>query len=363
MSVLHSFNGTDGQAPGTTLTLCGSTLYGTTQYGGSSGDGTVFSVNKDGTDFAVLHSFDDEMGGPQSGLTLCGAKLYGTTYGGGANGWGTVFSINLDGSDYQVVYSFSYTTTNGAGPVSGLTLMGSTLYGMTQYGGSDNCGTVFSVGVDGTDFSLLHSFSESSNNGLHPHRNSLVVHGSTVYGMTPWGGSYEKGTLFSVDVDGSDFQLMHSFGGSGDGSWNFGNLVLKDETLYGSTWGGGGLFSIGTDGTGYSIIHTGGGNSDLTLIDSTLYGTKGGDGSVFSYNIDSDEYNTIYEFGSNPDDGTAPRGGVVVCGSDIYGTTTRGGVNDLGVVFALPIPEPSALILFAFGLVSFPFFTWRRRLM
>ena len=39
------------------LILSGNTLYGTAQYGGSSGNGTVFAVNTDGTGFTNLYSF------------------------------------------------------------------------------------------------------------------------------------------------------------------------------------------------------------------------------------------------------------------------------------------------------------------
>ena len=33
-------------------------LYGTTRFGGTSGYGTVFKINEDGTGFAKLHDFD-----------------------------------------------------------------------------------------------------------------------------------------------------------------------------------------------------------------------------------------------------------------------------------------------------------------
>src|SRR5439155_10942965 len=39
------------------LILSGNPLYGTASEGGSSGNGTVFAVNTDGTGFTHLHSF------------------------------------------------------------------------------------------------------------------------------------------------------------------------------------------------------------------------------------------------------------------------------------------------------------------
>ena len=66
------------------LILSGNTLYGTAVYGGSSGDGTVFAVNTDGTGFTTLHNFTATVYGqrdgafPYAGLILSGNTLYGT---------------------------------------------------------------------------------------------------------------------------------------------------------------------------------------------------------------------------------------------------------------------------------------------
>ena len=86
------------------MILSGNTLYGTADDGGSSGNGTVFAVNTDGTGFTNLHSFTAMSGtsstnsdgaNPNAGLILSGNTLYGTTYGGGSSGNGTVFSLSF----------------------------------------------------------------------------------------------------------------------------------------------------------------------------------------------------------------------------------------------------------------------------
>ena len=148
--VLHSFTSTgpapDGANPKFGLTHVGLTLFGTTYLGGFN-NGTVFSIKTDGSGFQVLHSFafTGQDGGPlSSGLTLVGSTLFGTTYyGGGNNGPGTVYSIKTDGSDFQVVHSFA--GSDGAQPIGNLTLVGSTLFGTTLYGGTNNVGTIFSI--------------------------------------------------------------------------------------------------------------------------------------------------------------------------------------------------------------------------
>src|SRR5712671_5671321 len=78
-TTLHSFTGSDGVSSYAGLILSGNTLYGTTYGGGSSGKGTVFAVNTNGTGFTTLHSFIGSDGAnPQAGLILSGNTLYGT---------------------------------------------------------------------------------------------------------------------------------------------------------------------------------------------------------------------------------------------------------------------------------------------
>jgi len=94
---LHSFTGSGGASPDAGLILSGNTLYGTAYSGGSSGNGTVFAVNSNGTGFTNLHSFTYGSDGlwPYAGLILSGNTLYGTTSGGGSSSDGTVFSLSL----------------------------------------------------------------------------------------------------------------------------------------------------------------------------------------------------------------------------------------------------------------------------
>jgi uncharacterized repeat protein (TIGR03803 family) len=102
----NTFTNSDGTLPYAGLVLSGNTLYGTASAGGSFGGpsalgsfgvGTVFAVNTDGTGFTNLHSFDPGSDGkfPFGGLVLSGNTLYGTASGGGSSGNGTVFSLSF----------------------------------------------------------------------------------------------------------------------------------------------------------------------------------------------------------------------------------------------------------------------------
>ena len=135
------------------------TLYGTAQFGGQysfgtgrRGFGTVFKFNTADGSLTTLKSFkgplSEEGANPLGCLVLIGGRLYGTTASGGYYGNGTVFSISTDGTDFQTIYNFSPThdseiNSDGAGPVGGLISSGNSLYGSTILGGTSGSGTVF----------------------------------------------------------------------------------------------------------------------------------------------------------------------------------------------------------------------------
>ena len=84
-----------------------------------------------------------------SGLTVVGSTLYGTLYQtgsiiGDSATEGTIFSIGSSGSGFQVLHAF--TATGGLLPQGTLTAIGSTLYGTTLAGGTGGFGTIFSDG-------------------------------------------------------------------------------------------------------------------------------------------------------------------------------------------------------------------------
>lgn len=238
-SVLRSFSSSGAYWPYGSLTASGSKLYGMTSAGSG---GKLFSMNTDGSGYAILHGFTGEStngGSPFGSLTLSGSTLYGMTSSGGSAGLGTIFSVNTDGSGFGLVHSFTGGDSDGRSPNGSLTLSGSTLYGMTYKGGSSNTGTVFSVNTDGSGFSLLHTFTGGSGDGALP-MGKLTLSGTTLYGMTLGGGSSDYGTMFSMGIDGSDYSLLYNFaGGTNDGRQPRGGLTLYDSSLYGMTTYGG----------------------------------------------------------------------------------------------------------------------------
>jgi uncharacterized repeat protein (TIGR03803 family) len=215
----------DGALPVGGLILSGNTLYGTTECGGNSGWGTVFAINTDGTGFTNLYSFTGGSDGavPLGGLILSGNTLYGTANQGGSSGYGTEFAVNTDGTGFTILHSFSApsgtsgvyqngTNSDGVYPLDGLILSGNTLYGTTSGAGTNGNGTVFAVNTNGTGFTVLHTFTganPSNSDGASPQAR-LILSGNTLYGTTYKGGSSGDGTVFSLSFPPPQLTLIPS---------------------------------------------------------------------------------------------------------------------------------------------------------
>jgi uncharacterized repeat protein (TIGR03803 family) len=360
-TLLHSFAGPpdDGSQPGfSALTLSGSALYGMTFYGGSTDGGTIFKINTNGSGYTNLYNFTSSASdgrNPLGSLTLSGSTLYGMTFYGDSSSDGTVFRVNTDGSGYTNLHSFVGGASDGIWPYGSLTLSGSTLYGMTAGGGSSDGGTIFKINTDGSGYTNLHSFVGGASDGSQP-RGSLALSGSTLYGMTYQGGSSNWGTIFKINTDGSGYTNLHSFvGGDSDGREPWGSLTLSGSTLYGMTMYGGGvgtIFKINTDGSGYTNLHLFADGTcpygSLTLSGSTLYGMTGYGGSsnygtVFRMNTDGSGYTNLHSFVGGDSDGREPRGSLMLSDSTLYGMTYSGGSSNLGVIFSLTLPSPPVI--------------------
>ena len=144
--------------PQGTVTQVGSTLYGAENYGGTYNDGIVYSTNVDGSNFQILHNFAGtsapgnpppiDGANPTTDVTVLGSRVYGTTFAGGTAGDGTIYSMNLDGSNYQVLHQFN--GTDGDRP-SALVQYGSVLYGAADT-------KLFAMNADGSNFHVLENF-------------------------------------------------------------------------------------------------------------------------------------------------------------------------------------------------------------
>ncbi len=361
-NLITSFTGTAGVAPGSysgcNLIYDGGWLYGTTQSGGTTNDGTIFKVRWDGSLFTSLHNFDDATNGgtyPKSNLLQSGDYIYGVTNNGGIYGSGTLYKMNIDKTGYTIMHHFnSVDGSNGDNPYSEPIQVGGTLYGTTYDGGVFGQGTIYKIETDGTGFSLLHSFQGGLTDGASPY-SGLTYDGSFLYGATRNGGPSNYGSVYRINTGGFGYTTMHLFGGVPDGEYpGYGKLLDDGVFLYGTTTNGGmfdrgTVFKIAKATSIVTILHNftsvvsdaqypyGGLVSDGTyLYGMTSSGGVYGDGTVYRVRTDGSNFGLMHHFDYNADGGY-PEASLTLDGNTLYGVTSEGGdgVTDYGTVFKI----------------------------
>jgi uncharacterized repeat protein (TIGR03803 family) len=359
---IHNFNGTAGGTPeyGSLINVSG-VLYGMAETGGAHNFGCIFSINPDGTGYTDLLDFDGTSAPkgetPMGSLVYSPAtnKIYGMTEIGGLNNDGCIFSVHPNGTGYTDVWDFQGGgLINGANPYGSLTLAGKKLYGMTEDGGLNSEGNVFSIDTGGGAYKDVFDMN-SFTSGQFPYGNlTLSVTGDTLFGMTSQSGpSSGDGVLFSIDTSGSAFTDMLNFTGT-NGDYPSGSLVLGGNVLYGMTSAGGSfskgnIFSITTDG-GYTNLYSfpnSGANGkapygSLILSGKVLYGmTSGGgvnlDGNIFKMDTTGTGFVDMVDLDGTTTPGSTPYGSLMLVGNALYGMTSFGGTDNKGVIFKEPL--------------------------
>lgn len=308
---------------------------------------------------------------PISGVVLSGSTLYGTASAGGSGSGGVVFSVPVGGGTPQALASFTYgSTTTGYGPLGGVVVSGSTLYGTNDDGGASNDGTVYSVPTSGGSPTILATF--NGGDGAAPGVGSLLLSGSTLYGTTSGGFSY-NGNVYSLSTSGGTPNPLATFNGTSNGYQPLAGLVASADgsTFYGTTTSGGAngygeVFSVpaagGTPQVLASFTNFDGSdpNTTLTLVGHTLYGTTTygaagtsgySYGEVFSVPDTGGAPTVLANF--NGTDGDEPSGTLAVSadGTTLYGVTTIGfGTNNAyGEIYSLPVGGGTPTILATFN--------------
>ena len=363
-SVLKSFTlwSSDGFAPSAGLILdSAGALYGTTEAGGSGGGGTVFKLTPDGADYihSVLKSFSGLDGRrPLAGLIQDSTgALFSTTGEGGNKGRGTVFKLSPDGKDgytHSVLKSF---IADGCYPYAGL-IQGTdgALYGTTKEGGSGGYGTVFKLKPDGSGFTVLKDDFDYSTTGGYLYAGLIQATDGAFYGTALLGGSGGSsgyGTVFKLNLIGTDFTVLESVLDDCTTGLYAGLMQAADSALYGtaSAWWGSGygsVFKLNLDGTGFTVLKnfdlsTTGGHLEAGLMQGmhgALYGTtiQGGScgyGTVFKLNPDGTGFTVLKNF-DHATTGAYLYGGLIqgVDGT-LYGAAEQGGSRGYGTVFKL----------------------------
>ena len=272
-------------------------LYGTTEYGGSNGYGTIFRVSTSGSGYTVLWNFDGATTGanPIGALTLSSVdgNFYGATFDGGTYGdsLGTLFSFNPSTSTLTVLHHFGPSEDSPwVPPVEG---KDKRLYGMTH------SGATYRLTPPAGTYQLL----PNSVPGI-PAGPLLLAADGNFYGTTGTGGKYLQGTIFRMTMAGV-ISTLHSFTGNSDGGGPSAPLVqASNGTFYGTTY---------TDNTNFA-------------------------GTVFKFTLKPFKLTTLHNFTSGAIGGSNPDAGLVLAtDGNLYGTTSSGGQgnDNFGNIFEI----------------------------
>jgi uncharacterized repeat protein (TIGR03803 family) len=383
--ILYEFTGAaDGGTPIGVLALDASgNLYGTTTAGGASGNGTVFELsrNADGSfTERVLYSFAGGKDGalPYGAVALNTAgDIFGTTQLGGASSDGTIFQLvnNGDGGwTENVLHSFN--GSDGASPLGNVVFdTAGNVYGMTGGGGINGQGVAYRLAPSSGSwtYSVIHAFTGGKDGSYPLYQSGLIFdHSGNLYGAT------SDGVDSGGDCNGEDCGSIIELTPNLDGSWGegviyrfhdgtpesgrkpAGNLTFDSAGhLFGAANGGGSFYgnvfelTLGSDAKWHELtLRTFRGNQDGAYTTGGL--VFDGAGNLYGTTADGEDADGACCFGQvftllprtggwakyalwrfrGHWDGDNPAAGLVIdSAGNLYGTTQNGGNHGQGVVF------------------------------
>jgi len=319
-------------------------LYGTTTYGGATGNGAVFKLDSAGKE-TVLYSFTGGVdgGNPNADLLLDPVgNLYGTASTGGSSatacggqGCGVIFKLDTTGKE-TVLHSFTGGPSDGAFPFAGLVQdEAGNFYGTTMQGGSFYSGTVFILDSAGNE-TLLYSFALGADGG-NPRAGLILDPAGNLYGTTFAGGldncttntlAVEKsgcGVVFKLDTKGTE-TVLYSFAGGSDGQDGANPTAGLIQDVSGNFYG---TTSAGAPGPCYIIPM----NPPEPASDVHC-------GTVFK--LDPTGKETVLHSFAGGADGAGPFAGLVLdVAGNLYGSTYYGGNGGCSVSGTRPGALPT----------------------
>ncbi|HXM43049.1 MAG TPA: choice-of-anchor tandem repeat GloVer-containing protein [Bryobacteraceae bacterium] len=350
-TLLYSFGGFAGDALGPIAGVTigrGGALYGTTGSGGAYGYGTVFELAPPASPTGawtetVLHSFGagEDGNAPYAGVAIdSNGVLYGTTEGGGTTTFGTVFSLAppaSPGGDWTetVLYAFGENVDDGAFPRGGVVIgSGGTLYGAAS-GGSFVSGAVFELTPpstpDGTWTETLLAIFYQGGTGVDPEAAPILAGDGTLYGTTELGGYVTQGSTCAQIARGCGTVYQVLPPSAPGGKWTE-TAIYRFTDRYGDAFPLGGVV-MGANGALYGVT-SGSPNGSYGTCDR-------GCGAVFELSPPETPggdwtQRILHAFTNQSDDGGFPLAGLVIGANGVlYGTTFSGGAQDGGVVFSV----------------------------
>lgn len=336
------------QSPGGGLVQINNKLYGGTWQGGANNMGTIFEY--DVVQNTLVKKIDMTAANGQafySPFLLYNNKLYGVTAYGGTNDEGVLFEYDPATNTYLKKVNFNGPTM-GSHPSSPLLLLNDRFYSVTYDGGSARSGSLFEYNpvINGITKKIDLSTSATG----HVPKGKLTYYSGKLYGITENGGSDDKGVIYSYDLATGTYavrqHMTDATGYPGIVASDQDGMMLYNNKLYGVAKGsnpaGGVLYEFDPLNDNYTIKHH---FSQATgylpegvpvLYNNKLYGVTGsggndGQGVLYEYDLATNTYAVRVTFGGSF--GAYPRATLTLHNGRLYGTTTLGGTHDDGTLF------------------------------
>ena len=279
---------------------------------------------------SIAYSFTGGVDGgqPVSGLSKgFDGNFYGVSARGGDYGFGSFYQFNPSTEQTTGLYSFGVTATDGRTPQSGLTqACDGDWYAATSAGGANGSGTFYKITSAGEE-RVLYSFGATPADAAKPQGLTIDITSCpnptpTFYGTSTSGGDNGAGTIFSLAFDGVNWteKVLHSFGAAEtDGAIPVAGMARGEGVTTGKYYG------------------------------TTKNGGDWGYGTFFEYDASTLQITRLHSFGATAADGRypnqKPRQGD---DGNLYGTTSAGGSNELGVIYKIVPSSGAETVLYTF---------------
>jgi uncharacterized repeat protein (TIGR03803 family) len=266
-TVVYSFatGSGDGQIPtGSMVTDGAGHYFGSTEQGGTGGDGVVFELTQPATPggawteqvIANITASKTEASPPEHLSIDANGTIYVALAKGGPAKGGQLISLTPtgDGTWTQTVLHNFGAGKDGRHP-SGRVVFDAAgnIYGTTLNGGAGGDGTVFELSRAGAGYTetILYNFNGASTNGNAPADNLLIGADGTLTGGVGTGGASGYGAIYTLTpgAGGYVFNLAYSFPGGKGGMTPKFSFVPDAESgaFYSITYKGG----MGNRGLGF----------------------------------------------------------------------------------------------------------------
>lgn len=336
--------------------------FGASYLGGNQSVGSITQVAWDGRSVKTIYSFDVFKGLTPSLSPILlsdNRTLVGCTSQGGAYGSGLVYAFDIITETMTTLAAFD--GAGGSTPQAPPVQVGNSLYGIAGQGGAYGFGVVWSLELGGnaSKVTVLHNFEGGEEDCATPFGSPTYnPSDGKLYGMAFSSAANDMGGIFSLQLDGSEYQLLASFNPETGGGPQMGSLILsKDGFMYGNGWVGGAnklgsifrfdpvtanltaVFSF-TLATGTQPYNSPGeSQSGKWLYVVTWHGGKNNVGTILALSKDGSKRKVLLQLEGPKTGGTAMAGVTVrLEGTRIITAMGTGGKYGLGTLLSLPIP-------------------------